>query len=577
MRAFRLVRRHFPDHWLRFAIAIVAMIIVAGMTALSAWIMRDVINTLLSYNDMSRVYLVAVGVAAIFTIKGVAAFVQAQQLTKAGNRIVAVQQREFYDSMVEHSVDLFEELNSSELTTRITHAASSVRETLNLFLLTYVRDSLTVVGLVIVMLFQRPGVSLVAFIFGPIVIYGVSRLVKQVREIAKQELTSISEIIRIVTETSIGIRVIKSFGLEGVMRARMQTAISDVEQRANRIGILSAMTGPLMETVGGFAIAGVIIVAGLSMGAPGNTPGSLMSFITALLLAYEPAKRVARARVTLELGLQRLRVFEEMQQRPVLIADKAGAEPLPLASLPIEFHDVSFRYKRSKTVLKDFSACFEADQMTALVGPSGGGKSTVFSLMMRFYDPKEGKVTIGERDISEVTVKSVREHFAYVGQDAFLFAGTIRENIAIANPQATDEEIVAATRMANLEEVIKSLPNGFDTDVGENGSKLSGGQRQRVSIARAVLKPSATILLDEATSALDNHAEKAIREALEAIRGRRTVIVIAHRLSTIRKADKILVLDAGRKVQEGSHDSLIAEDGLYKSLYDSQFAGAPAA
>lgn len=572
-RAWGLVRQHFPRHWPRFVIAAIAMIVVATTTALSAWIMRDVINTLLDDNDMGRVYLVALSVVVIFTLKGFAGFIQAQQLTLVGNRIVAEQQASFYNRLIDHSVDLFHDLTSSQLTTRITHAAQSVRETLNTFLITYIRDLLTVIGLVLVMLFQRPGISLVALVFGPIIIIGVSQLIRKIREIAKEELASISEIIRIVTETSTGIRVIKAFHIEDVMRSRMQEAVANVESRANRMAILGAMTGPLMETVGGFAIAAVVVVAGLSLSTEGNTPGSLMSFITALLLAYEPAKRVARARLTLERGLMRLRSFEEMQKRPLLITEHPDATPLPAGDLEIEFDNVSFRYKRSSPVLTEFSARFPAKAMTAIVGPSGGGKSTILSLMMRFYDPAEGCVRIGGMNIADATLDSVRGHFSYVGQDAFLFAGTIGENIAVAKEDASMEEIVAAARIADAHDFISALPDGYDTDVGENGAKLSGGQKQRISIARAILKPAGTILLDEATSALDNNAERVVREALERIRGERTVIIIAHRLSTVRNADRILVIDGGRLVQEGNHKSLLAQEGLYRSLYESQFSG----
>jgi ATP-binding cassette subfamily B protein len=351
----------------------------------------------------------------------------------------------------------------------------------------------------------------------------------------------------------------------------MYRAVDDVRRRANSIAALEAVTNPIMETLAGLAIAGVILISGYLIVEAGHSPGSVMAFITALLLAYEPAKRLARARVSLEKGMVGVRLMYEITDRPLKLKEAPDAKPLSQGAGEIRFDHVSFSYRDGEPVLTDLDIAFPAGKMTALVGASGGGKSTVLNLIMRLYDPDSGRVLFDGEDIKYATLHSLREKIGYVSQDTFLFDATVMHNIRLGRQDASDEEVIAAAKAANAHAFIKALPDGYETNVGENGVLLSGGQRQRISIARAMLRNSQILLLDEATSALDAESESLFRDALENLQEGRTTIAIAHRLSTVRRAHKIIVMDAGRAVEQGTHAELVAKpNGIYRKLHEYQ-------
>ncbi len=404
----------------------------------------------------------------------------------------------------------------------------------------------------------------------PLSIFGIRLLLKRVRNMMEMEFLSIAQIIQIVQETAVGARVVKSFALENVMRKQMYKAVSDVQRRSNSIAAIEAATQPLMETLAGLAIAGVILVSGYLVIQHQQTPGEIMSFITAMLLAYDPARRLARLRVSLETGMIGVRMMYEITDRPLTLAEAPDAKPLKPGPGKIQFKDVTFCYRDGEKALDDFNLVFPAGKMTALVGPSGGGKSTVMNLIMRMYDPTEGEVLFDGQDIRKSTLVSVRERISYVSQDTFLFNGTVMHNIRTGRLDATDDEVIEAAKAANAHDFITAMPKGYHTDVGENGALLSGGQRQRLSIARAMLRKSQILLLDEATSALDAESEALFKDALNQLRAGRTTIVIAHRLSTVHQADRIVAMEKGRVVEQGSHKDLLAEGGLYRRLYDLQ-------
>lgn len=568
---FRLFRENFAKHARWYVISIIAMLVVASMTALSAWIMSDIVNEMVVSRDKDMVMYIASAVAAIFATKGVATFFQGYFLSKAGNSIVAEQQRKIYDRLLQQGLSFFQSIPSSDILVRVTHNAQAARQVIDTVVTSFVRDLFSLLGLVAVMVYQQPVLSLASFVIGPLAIYGVRLLMKRVRGIMELELASLSKIMQVVQETTIGVRVIKTFALEDPMRRRMNEAVSDVEKRANSIALLESATSPIMETLSGFAIAGVIALSAVFVLEQGHTPGEMMSFITALLLAYEPAKRLARMRVSIEAGLIGVRMMFELIDRPLTISEAADAKPLPAGAGDISFRDVSFAYQDGQPVLHDANLHFEAGKMTALVGPSGSGKSTVINLVMRLYDPVSGRVEIDDHDIAQVTTASLREKMSYVGQDTFLFAGTVMHNIGLGRQGATESEIIAAAKAANAHDFIMGLKDGYSTDVGDNGGNLSGGQKQRIAIARAMLRDAEVLILDEATSALDSESEALVRDALQTLTKGRTTIVIAHRLSTIAQADKIIVMEGGRMAEEGTQDELLARGGTYRRLYDYQF------
>ncbi|MBA4206291.1 ABC transporter ATP-binding protein [Pannonibacter phragmitetus] len=559
-------RAHVPGYLLSFLF----MGLVAGSTAASAWIMRDVINEVFVNRDQSMVRLIAFTVMAIFAVKGISTYGQQVTMSRIGNAIVADCQRRLFRTITRQDMAFFDRTPLGDLATRLSHNAQAARSVLDMVVLSLGRDLLSVVGLVAVMVIQDPGLSAIALLIMPPAVFGVSLLVRRVRKHAKSQFVSTTKIVSAVQETAIGVRVVKAFRVEERMRAEMDKAITDVERRANRIAALTARTSPLMESLGGFAIALVILYGGFSVIEQGKDPGGFFSFITALLLAYEPVKRLARLHVNLSSNLVGVRLMFEMLDRPPAFEDAPDAVELKTGKGEVRFEGVHFTYG-DKPVLTGLDLAAQAGKVTALVGSSGAGKSTTFSLLERFYDIHTGRILIDGQDIRQVTLASLRDQIALVTQDTFLFDLSIRDNIALGRPGAGDADIIRAAVDANAHEFIEAMEQGYDTLVGEGGGRLSGGQRQRIAIARAMLRNAPILLLDEATSALDAESEAKVQGALKRLMQGRTTLVIAHRLSTVRDADCIAVFDRGRVVETGTHEALLAHDGVYRRLYDLQF------
>ena len=433
------------------------------------------------------------------------------------------------------------------------------------------RDALSLIGLVCVMVFQDPLLSLIALVVAPPAVIMISMLVRRVKRIAKEQFISLTQTTQTMQESALGFRIIRTFGMEGIMTAKMDDAIEGVEKRANKIATLTARTNPMTETLGGFAIALVILYSGWRTIIGGQSPGEFISFLTALLLAADPARRLSRLKVNMESGLVGVRLMFEILDRPTRLIERAGAGELNVTNGDIAFEAVSFSYGDDEPVLKDLSLVIPGGKTTALVGPSGGGKSTIMGLVQRFNDVSEGRIVIDGVDIRDCTIASLNQHIALVTQDTVLFSGSIRENIRFGRMDATDDEVEAAAKNAFAHDFIMAQPQGYDTQIGENGTSLSGGQKQRVAIARAMLKNAPIVLLDEATSALDSQSEAKVQAAFERLSENRTSLVIAHRLSTIRNADKICVIEDGQLIEEGSHDELLGKDGFYASLVNLQY------
>jgi subfamily B ATP-binding cassette protein MsbA len=368
------------------------------------------------------------------------------------------------------------------------------------------------------------------------------------------------------------VRVVKAFTLEDAMARRMNTAVERVQARNNKLVAINARTSPLVDTLGGLAFASVIFYAGWRALHHGDTPGEFFSFITALLLAYDPARRLSKLQVKLAQASIGVRMMFELIDTEPVLKDRPGAPDLTVEKGEVRFDGITFGYNPGEPVLEDLTLLAASGKTTALVGLSGSGKTTLMNLILRFWDPEAGRVLIDDRDIRDVRLMSLREKVALVSQDVFLFQGSIRDNIRSGCADATDAEVIAAAKAAYAHHFIEAMPRGYETDVGELGTQLSGGQRQRISIARAFLKNAPIILLDEPTSALDSESEQAIQRALAQLTERKTTLVIAHRLATILNADCIYVIDKGRVAESGTHLQLIKNDGLYARLYEIQFA-----
>ncbi|WP_455479447.1 ABC transporter ATP-binding protein [Bartonella sp. B23] len=569
---FRLLRENFYKHAYWYSAAILSMIIISCTTAASAWIMRDVVNYIVDAQNFGMIVLISSIIAFIFILKGIATFAQIYFLSKAGNSIIAEQQRKIYARLMEQGVSFYHNNTSSDLLVRVTHNATAARNVIDTIITTFVRDLLSVSGLLLVMLIQNFMLIAITLIVGPLAFLGIRMALKHIRSLVEKELLSLGEIIKIVQESSIGIRVIKAFSLEELMKKRMDKAIYNVEKQANTIAMLQAITNPIMETLAGIAIAGIICFSGYLATQRAGIQGEFMSFIVALLLAYEPAKRLANVRVKIESGLVNIRTMYEILDHPLTIIEHEEAKDLDKKQGSIRFEHVFFAYTDNKTVLKNINLEIEPEKITALVGPSGSGKSTLVNLIMRLYDPAKGRILINSQDIRYATFRSLRSLIAYVGQDTFLFQGTVKYNIGLGKVGASDDEIIRAAKSANAHDFIMNLPNGYDTQIGDNGCNLSGGQKQRLAIARAMLHDSEILILDEATSALDSHTEEQINEALDHLTKGRTTIIIAHRLSTIAQAHKIVVIKDGQLIEQGNQKELLEkENGFYKKLHNIQF------
>jgi len=566
----RLFRSNFRPYAKRYAYALSMMLIVSATTAGSAYIIKEIINKIFIEKNERLIFTIAGIIVGIYLVKGVATYLSSVTLTKIGNSMVARLQRQLYDAVLRQDIAFFQSHALGDIMVRISQNAGAARSAIDLIVMSLGRDLFTLISLVAVMVLQNPTMSFLSLLIAPPAIFGITYLLKKVRTAARREVMTSAQIVTIVQESVQGIRVVKSFGLEDRLRAAFNVATTNVEKLSNRIAMLGARSSPLMETLGGFAIAFVVMFGGYQIVHYNADPGAFFSFITALLLAYEPAKRLARFNLDLEKALVGVRMMYEVMDLVPELQSAPDAVEAKFASATVTLDSVDFAYGEAP-VLRGLSLTAPENSVVALVGPSGAGKSTVFSLVERFYDPTGGAVLINGTDIRRFTVESLRRHVALVTQDTFLFAGTVAANIADGRPEASREEIEAAARDANAYDFIMAMPGGFDALVGEGGGNLSGGQRQRIAIARAILRQAPILLLDEATSALDAQAERDIQEALARLMKGRTTFVIAHRLATVRDADIIYVMDKGEVVQKGTHEELMAEGGLYAHLRALQF------
>ncbi len=553
-----------------YALAVFFMAIVAGATAATALVMENIVNDILLRRDETMLYVIAGVICSVYVLKGAATYGQLVTLGRINNSIVARLQRQLYDRLVTQTVPFYDRTEFGEIALRMGTCVHAAREVLNLLILGLGRDGMKLVGLVGVMVAKDWQLSILVFLVGPPAILGVSVLVRRLKKVVRVEMDSFAKILNTAKETKTGIRVIKAFNLENRMSERADESIAIVQNRADKAVALKARTSPIMETLGGLAIAGAMLFVGSRITDGSVNPGEFVAFLTAFFLAYEPAKKLARLHVSLGGVLVQARLLFDYLDEPNQLEDRPGAGDLVVSDGRIACEDVCFSYGEGP-VLNGLTLSAMPGQVTALVGPSGAGKSTVFSLIERFVAPNSGRITIDGTDIWDVKAHSLRQHVAFVTQETYLFEGTIAQNIALGSENASPRAIEEAARNAHAHDFILEQEGGYDTQVGEGGMKLSGGQRQRIAIARAMLRDAPILLLDEATASLDAESESKVQEALDRLMADRTTIVIAHRLSTVRNAACIHVMDRGRVVQSGTHDELIGKGGLYATLYNLQF------
>ena len=569
---WRLARDFMRPHVARILFAFLLMGLAAGSTAGRAWLMEPVLDRIFVAREGSLLLLIAGGALALAVVKGLADYGEAVLMTRVGQRVIADVQIALFARLMRADLAYFHAHPSGTLISRFTSDAALLRNAAANVLAGIGKDAVTVVFLVGVMFYQDWLLALVSFFVFPVAIRPIVAIGRRIRRVTANAQAEIGQFTTLLSQTFQGARHVKAYGMEPYEERRAAGLIERLFVLIDRGTRTRSRASPMMEALGGTAIAVVILYGGHQVISGARTPGALFSFITALLLAYQPLKSLANLNASLQEGLAAAqRIFEVLDVEPT-ISDRPGAKPLHIAGGEIRFDNVHFGYVPGTAAIDGLSLAIPAGHTVALVGPSGAGKSTMLNLIPRFFDIDSGCITIDGQDVRAVTIASLRSAIALVAQEVSLFDDTVRANIAYGRFGASLDEIEEAARAAAADAFIRELPQGYDTMVGEHGVRLSGGQRQRIAIARAMLKNAPILLLDEATSALDSESERQVQRALNTLIRGRTTLVIAHRLSTIQEADLICVVDRGRIVETGRHPELLARGGLYARLYEMQFA-----
>jgi len=571
----RLTREFIRHHTGKIVVAFVCMGIAAGSTALRAWLMQPMLDRIFVGREASLLLLIAGAALALALAKGVADYGESVLMTRIGQRVVSDVQNALYARLIRADLAYFNANASGTLIARFTNDVVLLRNAAASVLAAIGKDAITVVFLVALMFYQDWALALASFFAFPLAIRPIVGIGRRIRRVSVNTQIEVGLLTTLLSQTFQGARHVKAYGMEDYEEGRARALFERLYRLLDRANRTRMRASPLMETLGGAAVAVVILYGGYQVINGVRTPGAFFSFIAALLFAYQPLKALANLNASLQEGLAAAqRIFEVLDIEP-MIRDRPGALPLQVGSGEIRFTDVRFGYQPHAVALDGISLTVPAGSTVALVGPSGAGKSTVLNLIPRFYDISAGSIAIDGQDVREVTLSSLRGALALVAQEASLFDDTVRANIAYGRLSASEAEIGAAAAAAGADRFIAELPQGYDTLIGEHGVRLSGGQRQRLSIARAMLKNAPILLLDEATSALDNESERQVQAALRRLMQGRTTLVIAHRLSTVLDADVIYVFDRGRIVESGRHADLLARNGLYARLYVMQFTEEP--
>lgn len=573
-----LVKRLFHDnlrHYIKYLVmAVGCMAVFAATTAISALLMKPIVNEVFVEQNQDMLWWVAGAVTLTFFVKGLANYGQSVLMAFVGLRIITDNQNRLYKHLIGMDLGFFHSMSSGGLVSRFLVDINQMRAAVSNVVTGFGKDTLSLIGLVAVMFYQDWQLALITFFVFPIAVIPIVRLGKRMRKVTANTQEETGLFTAILDQSFQGIRVVKAYKMENYESERVGNLVERIFQLTIKSAKTRALSSPIMETLGGCAVAVVIVYGGYRVIHENLDPGSFFSFITALIMAYEPMKRLANLNASLQEGLAGAQRLFKLLDTESAIQERPDAVSLPN---PVRGHvrleNVSFSYLGSEQpALQSVDMDIPAGTTVALVGPSGAGKSTILNLIPRFHDVDSGKISIDGLDVREAALESLYGAISLVSQEVTLFDDSVRANIAYGKPDASDAEIEDAALHAAALDFIQELPQGFDTMVGERGVKLSGGQRQRLAIARAILKNAPILLLDEATSSLDTESERKVQSALENLMKGRTTLVIAHRLSTIVDAGLIYVIQDGRIVESGPHDALIAKAGAYEKLYALQFA-----
>jgi subfamily B ATP-binding cassette protein MsbA len=583
----RLQPRHLhllklvQDSWLKLLVASGCMAVISATTALTAYMVRPVLDKIFFERDLGMLRLIPVAVLALYVVRSLAMFFQQYLMSHVGQNIIRRLRNDLYDHLHTLSRSFFQRTKTGVLMSRITNDVNIVRNLVTAAVSGSIKDVFTIIGLIVVIFYQIWQLALLAAVILPLAFFPVVYLGRRIRSVSTGCQQAMGELNAFLHETIAGAKIVKAFGREDYERRRFAAKTAHLFGLEMKEAMARALTAPINELLAGIGIALIIGYGGYNVIAGNYSTGTFVSFLAAVLLLYEPVKKLSKLNNTLQQGLAATdRIFAVLETRAD-ISDPEDAVTIPRQPHRVIFDNVSFKYDTG-TVLRDINLDVAPGEIIALVGISGGGKTSLVNLIPRFYDVSNGAVIIDNTDVRRASIRALRDQIAIVTQEPILFNDTVRANIAYGNPAASFEDITAAAGAAYADNFIEQLPSGYDTVIGEAGGRLSGGQKQRICIARAILKNAPILILDEATSSLDTESEALVQKALENLMAGRTTFVIAHRLSTIGNADRILVIVGGRIVEEGTHKELFELQGEYFKLHqmqysDSKMPGSPAA
>ncbi|MDR1084468.1 MAG: ATP-binding cassette domain-containing protein [Deltaproteobacteria bacterium] len=559
-------------HRLKLLLAVLFMLLAAVSTSGMAWLIRPLLDHVFADKNAALLNSLTLLTLSVYTSTGVFSFLQSYMMNQVGYNIVNDLRVKLYSHIQSQSLGYFQSHPSGELISRVVNDVSMIQSSVTSVVTGLIMDLGKVVGLITVLFLQDPFLAFMGLLILPLTLYPIVKFGRRLRKLATKSQVIMASLISVLTETFQGVRMIQSYNMTGYEIGRFSRECRENVDNLMRSVTVKSLSSSIMEVVGGLCLAAVIWYGGHSVIDDRSTQGTFFSFMTALLLLYEPLKRLTRLHNEVQQGLSAARrIFGTLDTKPGIVS------PLPAviaerAQGRIEFQHVSFSYGPGRPALQDINLNVRSGEMLAIVGPSGGGKTSLVNLVPRFHDPTRGRILLDGVDLKELDLYSLRDQIGLVSQEVTLLAASVRHNIAYGRLDSESEAVKSAAAAALALEFVENLPQGFEEHIGERGCSLSGGQRQRLAIARAILKDAPILILDEATSALDTESEKMVQAALDNLMKNRTTLVIAHRLSTVTQADRIIFLKGGLITEEGSHEELMALKGDYCRLYNLQFA-----